>query len=109
MVAEKRPARPAQPKNRHKIFKTPVIPGHHRLMFEMTEIMERGRWSSSGVCQEAGLGKGGISHWRNKGGMPNIGNFDAVLRVMGYRLAIERIDPVFTICTKCRKPLAMAR
>jgi hypothetical protein len=74
------------------VFRTGIKPGHHRLIYELSDLMERERWSPTGVLLRAGLNHGNIQHWRGEGVSPSIANFDLVLSVMGYRLAIVKED-----------------
>ena len=53
----------------------------------LDEELIRQKVSAHKVAKAAGLCDPAISTWR-RGSSPSIGNFDAVLNVLGYRLAV---------------------
>lgn len=69
-------------------FSTAIVPSHHRLIYQLCDIMKDDRWSANSVAKKAGLTQGAINRWR-LGLNPNIANFEAALNVMGYELVIK--------------------
>lgn len=65
----------------------PVVAGHHPLMFWLEDTIRAGDISAAQCSLRAGISINAISGWR-RGQSPSIGNFDAVLNVLGYRLAV---------------------
>ena len=70
----------------------PMVAGQHpAVVFLDARINER-RLSAQGICDQAGLGRGTISRWRTEGHSPSVGNLEAVLNVLGYRLAVVPLE-----------------
>lgn len=65
----------------------PVIAGHHPLMVFLDEQLQAQRLSAATAATKAGMSINIVSQWR-RGTSPSIGNFDAVLNVLGYKLAV---------------------
>jgi len=64
----------------------PVI-HRHPLLSDVLSLVARSGLTDSDVSLQAGLSRNSISHWRRRT-MPGVDNLDAVLRAIGYRLAI---------------------
>lgn len=64
-----------------------VTPGHHPLVHFMDDQLAIQRVTAGEAADRAGLGHCVVSQWR-RGVTPSISNFDAVLNVLGYKLAV---------------------
>jgi transcriptional regulator with XRE-family HTH domain len=56
-------------------------------MFWLDETIQEGDISAAQCAIKAGISINAVSCWR-RGQSPSIGNFDAVLNVLGYKLAV---------------------
>jgi len=65
----------------------PIVSGHHPAVVFLDEQLAVQKRPAYRVADAAGLSINVISHWR-RGGTPSVGNLDAVLQVLGYRLAV---------------------
>src|SRR5262245_50141270 len=77
------------------VFRVPIYPGHHPLVRQLDQIITSGHLKPTDICTAAGVERQWISRMRSEGRMPNIGSFDAVLQVLGYRLAIVKSVSAF--------------
>lgn len=64
-----------------------VVPGHHPLVHFMDDQLVIQRVTATEAAKRAGIGQCVVSQWR-RGVTPSIANFDAVLNVLGYKLAV---------------------
>lgn len=72
----------------------------HPLVRMFYRLLAEQQVTALDVAERAGLSAGTISQWRATYA-PRVGNLDAALNVLGYRLAIVPID--------CTRPQDMAR
>ena len=63
------------------------------LIKRLVDLMNETEIDSYEVCRQAGVSTASIHAWRTKS-HPNITNLEAVLNVLGYKLAIVRLDDV---------------
>lgn len=66
----------------------PIVPGQHPAVVFADDIVQERNLSASRVSRQAGVGESTISNWRTKGNSPSVGNLEAVLNVLGFRLAV---------------------
>jgi len=67
--------------------RVPIVPGDHPAVVFLDEQLVVQNRPAYRVALAAGLSINVISLWR-RGGTPSVGNLDAVLQVLGYRLAV---------------------
>lgn len=72
--------------------RTEVKRGHHPLIGEFDRLQQEASLSDGEVVRRAGVAASLIGMWRG-GRHPRLANFDAVLNVLGYRLAIVPLSP----------------
>jgi len=77
-------------------WEKPLARGHHPLMKWLDEEIECQRrvdptLTLEEIVRRSGVSRRMISSWR-EGQMPGLGNFEAVLNVLGYTLTIKEID-----------------
>lgn len=75
-----------------KRYQRPRAKGCHRLMHELTDILNERDIRQMEVVERAGVCKGALDQWRHRGRDPRLGSLDAVLNVLGYRLTITPIN-----------------
>jgi DNA-binding phage protein len=71
-------------------FRKPPHPDQHPLIKQLDQIVAAGHTNPKEICDRAGVDRDWLYRRRRGASLPNIGNFDAVLNVLGYRLAIVR-------------------
>lgn len=64
-----------------------VVANHSPLMHEFAEIQTIAKTTTADLARLSGVTRETLFRWR-QGRTPGLANFDAVLRVMGYELAI---------------------
>ena len=79
------------PKFRTGSIPTPV--NTNPLIVQLVELMNETEIDSYEVCRQAGVSTASIHAWRTKSN-PNITNLEAVLNVLGHKLAIVRLEDV---------------
>lgn len=67
--------------------KQEIVRGHHPVMLFLEEQLTAQKVPAYKAAKKAGLSINVISSWR-RGMSPSVGNLDAVLNVLGYRLAV---------------------
>ena len=81
-----------EPMNAAARFVPSKVPtGVHPLVKQFFVLRNQERAPTKLITKRAGLGRDTIAGWA-KDNNPTIANFDAALRVLGYRLEIRRID-----------------
>ena len=63
-----------------------------RLVAEMRLLAFHKDMSAFFLAKVSGVSPEAMSAWKNKGVSPHVGNLDAVLNVMGYKLAIVEME-----------------
>lgn len=66
----------------------PIVSGQHPAVVFLDQHILEGRLVARKVSEKAGLGPGAISNWRTLGTSPSVGNLEAALNVVGYKLAV---------------------
>ena len=75
------------------IWAEPRAKGAHPLMHELTELLRNSAMGQDAVTAKAGVCRGALREWRHDGHDPKLGSFDAVLNVLGYKLAVVPLEP----------------
>lgn len=72
----------------------PKLDGVHPMVQELFRLIYESHLTLSAACKRAGLGERTIQGWKKQS--PTMDRFDAVLRTVGYKLAIVSIanDPI---------------
>lgn len=65
--------------------------GHHATVARLDELLGEKGVPAYKAATKAGLSINVISAWRN-GKEPSVGNLDAVLNVLGYKLAVVPLE-----------------
>lgn len=86
-----------QLKNPKKAFykfqlKYPTGKAFNPTIRRLIEIVNKSKMSSSQVCLKAKINVNTITGWRNDRRNPSLENFQAVLKVLGYKLVIRSIS-----------------
>ena len=63
------------------------------LVRQLTALRKASGMYGIAISYRAGLGRCSISKWEKQGVEPRLGNFEAALNVLGYRLAIVPLEP----------------
>ena len=79
------------PKFRTGSIPTPV--NTNPLIVQLVELMNEQEVDTIDLCESAGVSHTAIHSWRTKSN-PNSTNLEAVLNVLGYTLAIVRLEDV---------------
>lgn len=72
---------------RQRKGRAPIHPGQHPAVVFLDDEIGRRRIPAYHVARRAGLCQDTISAWR-RGSSPSVGNLDAALNVLGYRLVV---------------------
>ena len=75
----------------HKGVPPPV--NNNPLVVQLVDLMNEQEIDTIDICESAGVSLTSIHAWRTKSN-PNITNLEAVLNVLGYTLAIVKLEDV---------------
>ena len=71
----------------------PAPVNNNPLIVQLVDLMSETEIDSYDLCRRAGVSTASIHSWRTKSN-PNITNLEAVLNVLGYTLAIVKLEDV---------------